>query len=99
MKITIQEQTKQNGINRTEVKATITGTKTTPSREQVSQALQKELAAKNDTLIIKEVKTHFGSPQILVHAYVYENKDDIKRYEKEFMIKRNTPKKTEEAQA
>ena len=100
MKISDIEKTENELANRTEVSARFISGGATPSRKQLKDALSKELKAKEELVIIRNINSEFGFQQGTLHGYVYANKEALEKFEPEYMLKRHAPKeKVEQKEA
>jgi len=55
--------------------------KSTPRKEEIKKELAKTAKAKEELIIIKQIKTDFGSGNSIVTAYVYDSEEDLKKSE------------------
>ncbi|MBU3940788.1 MAG: hypothetical protein KKH88_02610 [Nanoarchaeota archaeon] len=55
--------------------------KSTPTKENIKKELAKTANAKEELIMIKQIKTDFGSGSSIVTAYVYDSKEDLKKSE------------------
>ena len=71
----------------------------TPERMQVKKMLAAELRTNEDLVFVKKMRTATGTSMAIGFANAYENKEQSKRIEPEYIIKRNSPheKSKEEA--
>ncbi len=80
MKIIEKNQNKL--LSRTELKAEIVYEGVTPSNDNVKQELAKELKAKPELVIVKQIKPIFGLKQSLVSAVIYDDAKALKEIER-----------------
>ncbi len=85
-------------LNRKQVTAKIKVDGTTISRAEAKSKLAKALKVEEDLIIIKEIKSHFGSLDVIVEANVYDSKENLEKNARPHLIKRNNPQKTEEGE-
>ncbi len=84
---------KQNHLfERTEVVASITGFKSTPSRQEVAPLLCSELKCAAEALVLREIHQPFGSKAVKVNAFVYSSPEVAKKAEREYIFQRGKPK-------
>ncbi len=76
-------------LNLTEVEARITFEGATPSKEVVHAALAKELKAKPELVIVREVATDYGNQSGKVQAMVYKDRKSLELLERASMIKKH----------
>jgi len=62
----------------------------TISRKETKAQLAKLLKVKEDSIIIKEIKSHFGSKEVIIEANVYANNEELQKTARSHLIKRNT---------
>jgi DNA-directed RNA polymerase subunit E" len=92
--ITITKQEKKSLIGREEIEAT-TITEPTPSNKQVQEELAKKLNKKPELIIIKHIYSKFGSHENKIIAYIYDNEESLKKFEKIKQTKGEETKKEE----
>ena len=64
----------------------------TPDRLDIKAKIAAKYGVSADTVIIKQMKNHFGASQEFLTAYIYESLEVAKKIEHEYMIIRNMPK-------
>ena len=71
--------------------------KPTPNTNDIKEKISKNLKCNKDLIIIKEIKTSYGSSTSKVKSYIYENDKEMKILEKikEEPKKEEVPKKEE----
>lgn len=92
MKISDIEKTENKLANRIEITARFISGGATPSRKQLKDMLSKELKAKDELIIIRNISSEFGFQQGTLQGYVYANKEALEKFEPEYMLKRHSPK-------
>ena len=80
MNLEIINQKKNPLFNRTELIAKI-NENSIPSRIQVIEELLKKIPTKKENIKIKTIKGKFGSKEFLVHANIYDSKQEKEEYE------------------
>ncbi|MCA9459214.1 MAG: hypothetical protein KC589_03660 [Nanoarchaeota archaeon] len=94
MKVVSEKENKL--LNRKDIIAHFDGLSETLSRVQVKAELVKKLKADEKLVIVDEIKIQFGSRDLDVTAYVYDNEVAMKKATSEHILKRNAPPKAEE---
>jgi len=82
---------------RKEVVAFFENEGTTRTRADIKSEIAKKFKADENLIIVREIKTHFGSQNFDVTAMIYDDEKSLKLIANEHFIKRNAPK-TEEAE-
>jgi len=95
MQIILQEKKENILLNRQENKGKINFENATPSNNQVSEALAKELKTESALVVIKKINTVYGQLGAVFLAFVY--KDAVAKKKAE-VVTSYLKKKTEEAQ-
>ena len=80
MEIELKHQEEKLFFSRQEYVFDIKG-ENTPSYPQMKTEIAKKLNAKEELVMIKKVEHQFGKKNIIVKVYVYNSKEDIKKYE------------------
>lgn len=76
-------------LSRREVIAKVEVKKETLSRQDAKAQIAKALKVDVNLIIVKEIKTHFGSKVVQVIANIYENEKVLKSTSRDHLIKRN----------
>lgn len=77
-------------LRRTEVRFRVRHPKeSTPAREELRQALAKELDATKDIVVVDHARSVFGRSESEGFAKVYKTKEDALRTEREYILVRN----------
>lgn len=63
----------------------------TPARLEVRKSLAIELKTNEELVFVKKMRTMTGTSTLVGIANAYENKEQAKRIEPEYIIKRNSP--------
>ena len=98
MKILNKSENKNELLSRNEVKLTIEIEGTTPSKVDVSALVAKELKAKEDMLVVREIKVKYGTNLAEVVVFVYDNAEVKSRVENLTMHKKIQEKLDAEAE-
>lgn len=72
MQLTIHEKKENIFLKRFEVKGKVKFEGTTPSNVQVVEALSKEMGQSPELVVMKQIKSGFGSQEAEILAYVYQ---------------------------
>lgn len=83
-------------LNRREVKVTLDVEGAVPSRKEVKEKLSKELDVDENLLIVEKIESIFGSRQVEVIAYVYDDEASLKTITLKHIYKRNQTSGEEE---
>jgi ribosomal protein S24E len=98
MKIKIISRKKNPLLDREEIYFEISGTKITPSRNDLKGRLGSEFGANEKLLVVDKIESRFGSHTFKGYAKLYANDAAMKKIEPKYKIKRNFPEpKKEEA--
>lgn len=95
MEIQIIKQEKKQLIGREEIEAQVT-IFPTPSNKQVQEELAKKLNKKSELIIIKHIYPKFGSHENNIIAYIYDNEESLKKFEKKKEKKKEEQEKPEQ---
>ena len=88
MEIAITSETPNLLLNRRELKFTITYNGATPSRKDVHAKLAAMLNTPKEQLVIGTLNNKFGMTFVLGDARIYDSRDDLKRLESGYILKR-----------
>lgn len=90
MKMEIKEQKENVFQQRTEVRFEVDHAREpTPGRNAVAEELAKKLGTQRNLVIIDELKTQYGIGKTEGYAKVYKSADLARKYENEYLLKRN----------
>jgi ribosomal protein S24E len=89
MKLNITHEEKQPSFQRTIITARIFAQGTSPSRQEVADALAEELSAKRDLLLVDQILPAYGDTSATVKARVYTDEEVMRRIERENLIEKN----------
>ena len=64
----------------------------TPSRQDLRKEIAKALGAKEDLVVLRQIKTDYGSERAIITGFVYETPETLKRLEKKYMAIRHLSK-------
>ena len=82
-------------LNRKQITAKLTVEGATLSRADAKANIAKALKVEEDLIIIKEIKSTFGSTEVVVEANVYDSKENLEKNARPHLIKRNNPASTD----
>ncbi len=95
MELTILDKQEQRSLQRTAINARIFFTQQTPSRQEVLEALAKELSADKELLVVATIHTSFGDSSAHVHARLYKDKAIMQRLERANLLEKHAAPKQE----
>lgn len=101
MKMEIKEQKENVFQERTEICFVVEHLREpTPGRNAVAEEIAKKLGTQRNLVIIDDLKSMYGVGKTEGYAKVYKNVETAKKYENEYLLKRNgyADKPAEEAQ-
>lgn len=96
MKLEIKKQVETPLLSRSRVTLAAEYQGATPSRMDFKKDVSRKLGVGEELVIIKHVYTRFGKQKSKIIAHVYQNKNDLEKFEDEYLIKKHTEKKKEE---
>ncbi len=90
MEVEIVEKKENKLMNRIEVRFRVDHPgEATPKREEIKKKVSAILGAKEDFVILRKIVSTFGKPVSYGIVHVYNNKEDIFRWEPRYILKRN----------
>jgi ribosomal protein S24E len=87
MEINIQKRTRNPLLNREEITCFINFDQVTPSREEIREAVAKEVMAKKEFVVINKIKQLHGTKQIRIKLRVYNSAKEME-IEPSYKLKR-----------
>ena len=78
-------------LGRNEVTAKLTVEKATLSRADAKSKLAKALKVEEDLIIVKKIKSIFGSLDVVIEANIYDSKESLEKNARPHLVKRNAP--------
>lgn len=78
MEINVQNKKNNPFFKRDELEVIIDYDAGTPNRNEIQQALAKEIMANKDLLVLSRIIPKYGIKQLKVKAHVYENKEAMR---------------------
>ena len=88
MEISITSDTQNELLSRKELEFTITFNGATPSRKLVHAKLAATMNVGRDQIVLDSMKTRFGITILKGSARVYQNKDDLVKLERAYLMTR-----------
>ena len=85
----VVNQVENKLLGRKELNLKIPGNGKAMSRDQIRSEIAKKNKAKEENIVIDNIKSHFGSRDLDVTAYIYENKEVSSKLTRKHMQKRN----------
>jgi len=99
MQIDIKEKKEMPLLSRMNVRAELSYDGATPSRTEIKKLIASNIGADEKLLVIKKVETAYGARKAGVEGHVYKNEEDMKKTEKEYLLKRDVKEKKEKKPA
>ena len=98
MNLSLQKPQQDTAVPREYITGTVTyENATTPSRHQLIEAIAQKTKKPTNTIVIKSINKQYGTNSSLLKIYIYNSLEAIKRFEQNYMVKRNTlPEKPKE---
>ncbi len=84
-------------LSRKRVTAMIDFEGSTPSRLKIQSTISKKLDVDKSLTIVKHIYTRYGAQKAKVIAHIYSNKEDLNKFERDYLLKKHVEKKAEEA--
>jgi len=81
MKIDINEKKDKPLLSRQEVRGIVTFDKASPSNDEFSANMAKQLTVELDRVMVKRIATRFGESKADFLVYVYNSKKDLDAFE------------------
>lgn len=85
----VVQENKNVLLKRTEVVVEYPNSSTPLTRAQVKTEIAKHFKVEEDVVIVSQLKTHFGSRDVVVSANVYETKEALEKATPKHIQKRN----------
>ena len=99
MDLEIVKEEKNELLKVTEIRARLSFTGATPSKQQVVKALAAAMKAKAELIIVRHIRTDYGEQAADVRALIYADRASLEKLERKSMIKKNTFGKKDEKPA
>ena len=97
MRLKINSRVNDELYMREEIKAEAEFEGRTPLRTEIKGELSKKSNADKSLMVIRKITQAVGERKAYIHAYLYKNKEAMKKVEQRHMLSRNTEKKAEKA--
>ncbi len=99
MNIEIKKNIENKLLKRKEILAYVEDKDPSIKRFDIRAQLAKKLKADEKLIIIEKITPHFGKKDVDVLANVYDTQEALNKVTSKHLVKRNTPKAVEEAEA
>lgn len=99
MNVEVTSDSRNELLSRREVAFTLQFDGPTPTRMQVAGKLAATLNVQEKLLVVDSLKTMFGKTELTGRVRVYDNEEQKKRTEREYLMTRGIPKPKEEGAA
>lgn len=91
MEVTVEKDNQNPVLKRKEIHFKVKFDSQTPSRSDIKQKLAGLYATSAENVVVDYIKSEFGMSEANCYAKIYDNADDLNRFESKHIIKRNTP--------
>jgi small subunit ribosomal protein S24e len=88
MKLEIIETKKNPLLFRDEIKFNVIDANSTPKRSEITEKISAHTNTDKKNIVIKEIKTKYGSQQVKGTARIYESPEKMKKIELKYLIER-----------
>ena len=85
-------------LKRKELEVEILEKEASLTRYDIKTQIAKSLQIDVNLVVVEKVNTHFGSRDVIVKAYAYDDEATLKSLTREHIVKRNAAPKKEEAE-
>lgn len=90
MEIEIENEKQNRLLHRKELQSRIYHDgESTPTIEQVKGKIAELVGRSKNNIIVKKIDSKFGMGESVVHSRIYENDEDLKKYEPKYSLKKN----------
>lgn len=90
MEIEIENEKQNELLHRRELQSRIYHDgESTPTIKQVKDRVADLVGESKGNIIVKKIDSKFGKGESIVDSRIYENEEDIKKYEPKYSLKRN----------
>ncbi len=90
LEIEIEEEKENKLLNRRDLVFIVThGNSPIPSRDRMRDKISNFMDVPKDRIVIDNIEAKFGMDKAKIISKVYNNKDDVIKYESEHSIRRN----------
>lgn len=98
MEVTVEKDNQNPVLKRKEVHIKLKYDSQTPSRTDMRQKLAGLYATNAENVVVDYIKPEFGMGEANCYAKIYDNVEDLNRFESKHIIKRNAPKAAAESE-
>jgi ribosomal protein S24E len=96
----IKKEFENKLLKRKELVIEMESDSSTISRKKAKEMIAKKLKVEENLIIVKKIKSKLGSLKVEIEVNVYETEDALKKFSREYLIKRNVfEQNKEEAEA
>ncbi len=88
VKISIVSESYNKLLRRKDVQMLVDYDGATPKRAELLKLIAEHLKVSEDRIAIIKMVNLFGQHRVSVHCHVYDSVDDMKKYEREYVLKR-----------
>jgi len=96
LKVEIVSKTDNHFFSRQEIEFRVNDAKQTPSRKELREKIAALTNAKEESVIVDEIRQSFGMHKVLGRARIYPSKSKMEEVEEKFIIERNFGRKKKE---
>ena len=97
MNFEIVDKKENKLLERTEVNATVSFGKGTPTTQEIRDTVVQKLGCNPDLMVIRGVEPKFGEKKLSLRANIYKDAAQMKKVEQTYVLKRNKLLSEEEA--
>jgi small subunit ribosomal protein S24e len=87
-KISILSESYNKLLHRKDIQMLVDYDGATPKRAELLKLIAEHLKASEDRIAIIKMESLFGQHKLSVHCHVYDTVEDMKKYEREYVLKR-----------
>lgn len=98
MEVTVEKDNQNPVLKRKEVHIKVKFDSQTPSRSDIRQKLAGLYATNAENVVVDYIKSEFGMGEANGYAKIYDNVNDLNRFEAKHIIKRNSPEAAAEGE-
>jgi len=87
-KISILSESYNKLLHRKDIQMLVDYDGATPKRAELLKLIAEHLKVSEDRIAIIKMESLFGQHKLSVHCHVYDTVEDMKKYEREYVLKR-----------
>jgi small subunit ribosomal protein S24e len=87
-KISILSESYNKLLHRKDIQMLVDYDGATPKRAELLKLIAEHLKVSEDRIAIIKMESLFGQHRLSVHCHVYDTVEDMKKYEREYVLKR-----------